>query len=216
MAYKIIFIDEENSQHELFQTYIEESDKQLEVKCLFPKSSLEEMLETIVEETPDAIVSDYLLNDIKEDIDYNIPYTGVELVKQFQQERPNFPCFIITSFDNEAVAETNDVNLVYIKALLTNGEVNTKARFYDKIYEQIAKYKNLLDNAQEEINILIEKRRLKTSTLDEDQRLIELDDFLEKSLHNSSRVPSDMKKTENIENLALVIEKLDELLGKLE
>ena len=174
------------------------------------------MLETIIEETPDAIVSDYLLNDIKEDIDYNVPYTGVELVKLLQQERPNFPCFIITSFDNEAVAETNDVNLVYIKALLTNGEVNTKARFYDKIYEQIAKYKNLLDNAQEEINILIEKRRLKTSTLDEDQRLIELDDFLEKSLHNSGRVPSDMKKTENIENLALVIEKLDELLGKLE
>ena len=148
MAYKIIFIDEENSQHELFQTYIEESDRQLEVKCLFPKSSLEEMLETIVEETPDAIVSDYLLNDIKEDIDYNIPYTGVELVKQFQQERPNFPCFIITSFDNEAVAETNDVNLVYIKALLTNGETNTKARFYDKIFEQIAKYKILLNNVQ--------------------------------------------------------------------
>ena len=80
MAYKILFIDEEKSQHDLFQNYMDAAPDDMVVKCLFPESDINAMIAKIDEEHPDAIVADYLLNDMKTDVNYNISYNGVELL----------------------------------------------------------------------------------------------------------------------------------------
>ena len=181
MAYKVLFIDEEKSQQSEFMEYME-SASDLEVQCVYPKSDLEEMIQLIDELVPNAIVSDFLLNEIKEDIKYVVKYTGSELVNEYQRQRPAFPCFVLTSHDDEAVAKSDDVNVVYIKNLMHNGEKESKAKFYEKIKEQINKYRKSIEAAQSELSALVEKKRKDGLTLPESERMIELDDFLEKSL----------------------------------
>ena len=216
MAYKVIFVDEEQEQQELFQDYMEAVAEQIDVACIFPKAEIEEMLQEIDEQHPDAIVTDYLLNDIKENIKYNISYTGVDLVRQYRAMRPNFPCFIITSFDNDAVSETDDVNLIYVKNILNNKEEGVKVHFYDKIREQISKYQKSIESAKNELQSLLTKKENGDIDPTQEQRIIELDDFLEKSLDNYDALPSEIKKISSLDKLTSMIVKVDELLEKID
>jgi DNA-binding NarL/FixJ family response regulator len=47
----------------------------------------------------DAIITDHKLNEENSNISFN----GLELVKEILDKTPQFPCFILTSFDSEAV-----------------------------------------------------------------------------------------------------------------
>lgn len=216
MKYKILFIDEEKSQHNQFLNYMDSALHLLDVECLLPEPDIDTMIDRIEDIHPDAIITDYLLNDIKTDVHENISYTGVDLVVQYRAMRPNFPCFVLTSYDDDAVCDVDDVNLIYVKKLLSGEDTSLKSKFYEKIYFQIKKYKASIDQAQVELKNLLEKRNKGIISLDEEQRLIDLDDFLEKSLDNYHAVPAEMKKLSNIKNMSVMIEKLDEVLKRID
>lgn len=214
MAYKVLFVDEEREQHDHFLDYMDAAND-VTVECILPAPSLQEMIQIFDERKPDAIVSDYLLNDIKDDVDYNIPYTGSELISEYRKHRPNFPCFIITSHDDDAVGDSDDVNLIYVKFLLTGDESNVKVKFYNKIIEQINKYHNFIIEAQQKLTSLLNKKRAEGLEPTETERLVELDGFLEKSLDTYETLPADMKKSENLDKLSSLVEKIDSLLSKM-
>ena len=214
MAYRVLFIDEEKDQQNDFMEYMEAAPD-VEVICVYPEPDLERMIQKIDEIAPDAIVSDFLLNDIKLDISYTVKYTGSELVNEYQKQRPAFPCFVLTSYDDRAVTGSNDVNVVYVKDLLhNNGEAEAKAKFYEKIKEQINKYRKAIQNAQSELNELLEKKKNAGLTLSENERLVELDDFLEKSLDSYSALPKDLKRSETLDMLSKLIENVDLLIAQ--
>lgn len=215
MAYKILFVDEEKSQHDLFMNYMDAAPDDMVVKCLFPESDIDTMVTRIDEEHPDAIVADYLLNDIKTDVNYNIGYNGTELLTEYRTMRPNFPCFVLTSYDEDAVYDTDDVNLIYVKSILTKEDPDIKSKFYNKIHSQIQKYRTSIVDAQLELKSLLAKRADGSICLQEEQRLIDLDDFLEKSLDSYNAIPKEMKELSNLKNIAILIEKVDDLLKKL-
>ena len=124
--------------------------------------------------------------------------------------------FIITSFDNDAVSETDDVNLIYVKNILNNKEEGVKVHFYDKIKEQISKYQKSIELAKNELHSLLTKKEDGDIDPTQEQKIIELDDFLEKSLDNYSALPSEMKKVSNLDKLTSMIAKVDELLEKID
>lgn len=217
MSYKIVFIDEEKEQQEWFEEYFDSHKKdETSIISIFPGTSMEDMISTLDEQHPDAIIADFLLNEIKEDIKHNVPYNGVDLVQTYQYRRPEFPCFILTSKDEDALNESSDVNMVYVKGFLKNEKGNTTVSFYDRVIRQIAAYRERLDRAQSEVDELIEKRRSGQMTIQDNNKLVELDDFIERSLDRESSIPADMKSTENIDKLSSMVAKLDELLAKLD
>lgn len=81
MDYKILFIDEEEKQHDRFMDYFEAICPEIEPVCVLPKPSLEEMMALIDELHPDAIVTDYRLNEIKLHINYTVKYNGNDSLK---------------------------------------------------------------------------------------------------------------------------------------
>jgi hypothetical protein len=220
MAYNILFIDEESSQQERFLDYFEKVYPEIVPKCVFPEAYLEEMLEKVSEIHPDAVVTDFVLNEIKTDISYNVNYTGIELVDAIHKHREGFPCFIITSFDDTAVDATDDVNLVYIKDVLNTkkgtSKDTSKVTFAQRIISQVDKYRSKIDNAKEELSALVEKREKGQAGADDESRIIKLDSFLEKSLDSYSALPPELKELSNIDRLNELIEKTDALLKKLE
>lgn len=215
MAYKLVFIDEEKDQHNDFKDYMDAAGDQFVLECLYPEPDMESMINRLEECHPDAIVSDFLLNDIKEDIQYNVSYNGAELVQEYRAMRPDFPCFVITSHDNDAVPEVDDVNLVYVKGLLTDGEKNNKVKFYDKIKAQIDKYKSAISVAQKEFNELLDKRKAGTMDMIDEERLVDLDNYLEKSLDNHTALPSQLKSSDNLRRMTSALDDIESLLSKL-
>ncbi len=217
--YKILFIDEEKDTLEDFEEFVEDFPSKVELKPLtsFPLASKDEMIEHIIKLAPDALVVDFRLNEMKNDIKYNVPYNGVDLVEEYQSIRNNFPCFVLTALDDEAVNQSEDVNIVYIKNILYNKEEgNAKAKFLDRVLGQIEHYKSRIENAKIELAELVSLRKAGKADINIESKIIELDDFLEKSIDAKNSIPSEFKTLSNSNRLDSILNKVDELLKKID
>lgn len=215
MKYKILFIDEEKRQQDEFADFMDHYQDRVELVCRYPLSTKEATISMIDEQHPDAIVSDFKLNDIKDDIKYNVGFDGSELMDAYLDERPGFPCFVLTSFDDEAIYRSHDLNIVYLKRDLHPSK-DDKITFADRIIQKIVSYQSEITNAQERLNVLMELRRNGQATSKDEQELIELDSFLERSLGQKTQVPAGMKELSNMSRLNELIGKADSILAKLE
>ncbi|VEI62275.1 hypothetical protein [Serratia rubidaea] len=216
--YRILFIDEETDAIDEFKDYADETttSEQIEVIDEFPQASLDEMIETIIKINPDAVITDFMLNEKKTSINYGVEYNGIDLVKRFISIRDGFPCFVMTSFDDDAVKESDDVNIVYIKDILhSEKNSNVKASFLEKVVSQITHYRAKIDNYEKELKKLIEIRKMGKATVAEENRIIELDHFLEQSVDRKSSIPKEFKELSNTQRLQEILSKVDSLLSKV-
>ena len=217
--YKIIYVDEYQEDIDDFLDYFEDKDSnnKFEVIYLLPEKTLDEMYEKIFEENPDAIISDFKLNDMKTEIRYNVPYTGVILTEKILENKEKFPCFVMTSYDDEAIKVSQDVNMVYIKDILHGGEdkIEAEANFLDKVENQIIHYKKRIEDAEKELLELINKSQNQSLNAKEESRLLELDTFIEKSTNQESSLPEHLKGTKNLDELHKMIDSTDALLAEL-
>lgn len=216
MEYNILFIDEESTQHDQFMDYFEQVCPEIVPLCEFPLATVAEMLQRIEELCPDAVVTDFRLNEMRVDIHYNVKYDGIELINAIREQREGFPCFVITSFDDEAVNGSDDVNMVYIKDILRPEADKAKVTFAERITRQVDKYRSRIGNAKQEILTLMKKRKEGNANVYDEERIIEIDSFLEKSLGAYESIPKGLKELSNLDRLNSLIGRVDELLGKIE
>lgn len=216
MEYKVMFIDEETTQHEDFEDHFDEYWPEAKVICVFPSPTLNKMMEEIEQYQPNAIVVDFQLNEKKTDIDYNVCYNGVELLKEIQAQKCDYPCFVLTSYDDDAVADSDDVNFVYIKKNLHFSSDNGKVSFAQRVKSQIDKFLARVENAKAELSVLLEKRKSGKANVKDEGRIIELDSFLEKTIDATGAIPDEMKHLSNMERLNSLIDKVDQLICKFD
>jgi len=218
--YKILFIDEQKGDIDDFLDYVEESNtkENFTVETEYPLEDIDEMMDLIIKHNPDAIVTDFMLNEYKENIQYNVPYNGVQLVKSFTSIRDGFPCFVMTSFDDNAVKESEDVNIVYIKDILHGSEAKTqaKASFLVRVEAQILHYKSKIQQAENELLRLLKLRNERKATMSEENELIRWDNFLETSIDKKSSIPEEYKTLSNTSKLEEMLSKVDQLLKTVE
>lgn len=216
--YKILFIDEESDAIDEFKDYAEQTtaSEQFSVIAEYPQPTLDEMIYTIIKLNPDAIVTDFMLNEKKTAINYGVNYNGMDLVKKFTTIRESFPCFVMTSFDDDAVKESDDVNIVYIKDILhSEKNSNVKASFLEKVVSQITHYRVKLENSENELKSLIKLRNEGNAGIVDENRIIELDHFLEQSIDRQSSIPKEFKELSNTNKLHEILSKVDSLLEKI-
>lgn len=219
--YKILFIDEERDSFDDFLDYVEKSPRAGEIEPLtqLPLEDLDSMIEKIIDISPDAIITDFNLNEKRVDIDYNVPYNGTELLETFLSIRDGFPFIVLTAFDDVAVNQADDVNKVYVKNILhkSNKEEMTKAKatFLDRVIASINRYQAKLKNAEEELVQLLEKKKAGKTNYDEEQRIIELDGFIEKSVDKGSSIPNEYKLSSNTDRLGELLSRVDNMINKL-
>ncbi len=216
--YKILFIDEEDDAIDDFKDYADETttSEQILIVAEFPQPTLEEMIQTIIKINPDAIITDFMLNEKKTSIKYGVEYNGIDLVKNFTSKRDGFPCFVMTSFDDDAVKESDDVNIVYIKEILhSEKSSNVKASFLEKVVSQIAHYRSRIESYENELKALIELRNNGKANISDENRIIVLDQFLEQSIDRQSSIPMEFKELSNTNRLNEILLKVDNLLSKI-
>lgn len=217
--YKIIYVDEYREDIDDFLDYFEEKDtnNKFDIEYLLPENSLDLMYEKIFEKNPDAIISDYMLNEYKSDINYNVPYTGVDLTEKILEIKEKYPCFVLTSYDDQAIKTSQDVNMIYIKDILHGSEekTNAKANFLDTVENQIIHYKKRIENSENELLKLINKSNEEALNAIEEAKLLELDTFIEKATNQQSALPEHLKGTKNLDELHKMINSTDTLLAEL-
>ena len=62
---------------------------------------------------------------------------------------------------------------------------------------------------------LLEKKKAGKANYDEEQRIIELDGFIEKSVDKSSSIPNEYKLSSNIDRLGELLSRVDNMINKL-
>jgi len=220
--YKIIFIDESKDEIDSFLDYADRQNlnDDIEIKWIYPCEDIKSTIDKILyEHEADAIISDFMLNEYKEDISYNVPFNGVDLVEGVQKIKKKFPCFVMTSYDQNAVGASSDVNIVYIKRLLHENieqETGVKISFIGKVVEQIKHYKKKISNSQNRLNELITKANNKLLNAKEEAELLDLDNFLESALNHETRIVPQLKNKSTLNDLHKLIENTDTLLKKMD
>jgi len=210
--YKILYVDEVPYDRRRFQKYIYDHDSEKKFITDAPEldAEIDVFLEKIMLENYDAIITDHKLNEENAMIQYD----GIDLVDAILKQRADLPCFILTSFDDEAVRDGNDVNIVYIKGLMNSDEENEghKAKFIDKIENQIKHHRKKIENSKAELLELSTKAYLDAK---DEARLIELDTYIEKTTNAPSSLSPQLKSAHNLNELHKMIENTDKLLAEL-
>lgn len=218
--YRIIFVDEQKSDIDDFLDYVDAKNtrESFEVIPEFPLEDLDEMVDLILKQNPDAVITDFMLNEYKEEVKHNVPYNGVQLVQEILSIREGFPCFVMTSFDDDAIKVSNDVNLIYIKNILHGAEKDTKAKanFLERVENQINHYKSKIEESEKKLEELVKLRAEGRAGIREEQDIIELDNFLEMSIDKRNAIPPDYKSLSNTKRLEDILTKVDELLSKVD
>lgn len=203
MKYKIAYIDEDESDTRRFQRF---SYNFFDVVPIIPKDCIEDTCNEILENHVDAIVSDF---DFAEQLS-TVHYDGTDLVSLFLKKREGFPVFILTSYEDDAISKGEDVNIIYEKKEMDEGE-----QFLERIKAQIEKHKHRLETDENRLLALIsESKKRKLDAVERDE-LAELDSKIEKTLDKESRISNILRDDKEASELSELLKKVDELAKSL-
>lgn len=166
----IAYVDEDEDALEDFLIDADNSNLFREVIILKPEAHLADMVEALLALPIDALVSDFRLSDASP-----VEYDGGKLVSAYLATRADFPCFIRTSWDNDALHGTDDVNRVYSKE---DGSQDLNRPLFERISLQIAHYKLQLQRWSDELETLLAIDR-STLSAAQIERIVELDTRIE-------------------------------------
>ena len=96
--HKVAYIDESRDEILKFQRRVSEI---FEVVYFLPKPKFDKFVGELLNSAAEAFVSDFLLNEYRTDVKEAISYTGADLIEEILRIRQGFPCFVLTSYDND-------------------------------------------------------------------------------------------------------------------
>lgn len=208
--YRLGYVDESDGDTLYFYNrFIKQYENTYELVEINPLNydSLDFLIDDILKMNLDILVVDYRLNEYE-----CISYQGTDLIDEVKSVKRDFPCVILTSNAEEAIENSSDVNIVYPKPLLANDDKG-KALFELKIKHSIELYKGKIADAEKQIQELFDKAG--DLSLEEEERICYLDDFLESNTNNRNKVPLHIKKEQHIDNIKKLVEKTQLIIDKL-
>lgn len=163
---------------------------------------------TLGERNFDYLIVDYQLNES------GCGYNGDDIVKSFSGHFPHFPLILLTTFENGALEEVDDFDFNKIHA---KTEIN-KPEFALRLNRQIKAYRERTQQSEDELELLVERRRAgETLSAEEEQRLLDLDTFLDEVVGRDGQEPPEhLRNPTNDAKITKLLAKTDALLNKLE
>ena len=195
---------DDNNGHLLKEKYKDVTLEPFEIQL---EDDIEQMVEKIVANKPDALIIDFKLSSQK-----IISYTGVSLAKAIEKRLSSYPIFILTAFEDDLYEkESFDAYQVFDFDRYIN-EVNERIEINSKIVQQIRKYKSELSQWKAELTELLPHAGENASI---DERILQLDSLIEKSVDGTSALSSKLKHELNdTSRVQMLIDKIDELISK--
>lgn len=220
MNYSIGIIDDDSTKITQLLTYLdlgwddEEGNllkKKYEDVVLCPReikieSTEADMVQKIYENKPDALIIDYKLSSQQ-----NIAYSGISLARAIDAKLHDFPIFILTSFQDDVYSkECFDVYQVFDFERYI-GDQNERIEINSKIVEQIRKYNRTILKWKSELAQLLP---LRGTTVSVDDRIVELDTWIENSIDGDSALSPKMKRDLGSNHIQALIAKIDSIINE--
>ena len=138
-----------------------------------------------------------------------ISYTGVSLAKGIHVRLMGFPIFVLTTYRDDLFDhELFDAYLVFDFARYI-GEDKERVEINSKLIEQIKKYRTEIENWKNELESLLPHAG-ESATIDE--RILELDSWLERSIDGRTAISLPVKRDFTAEKINELISKIDSLI----
>ncbi len=204
-ALKIGYVDDDQTEIDSFCRFARDY---FEVETFKPtrNTKIIKIVDWVKETKISAIIVDYDLKE-KDSIQFN----GNEIVEKLQQEFFNFPSFILTSYEEKAVNGTKDSDIIFDKG---TSYKNDKADILRKrIKNKIIVYRKALIDAENEYSDLIKKKN--KMSLREEDKLLKLDSFIERSKGTKGYIPELVKTNSNYKKLSELVNKADKIISEI-
>lgn len=211
----ICYVDEERRDIDAFvQAMDSEGGGQFNIVDIHVDAnlSLDELMTRLDPKGFDYLIVDYFLNQ-----NDAVSYKGDEVLLRFNKKARDFPQMLLTNDDKNAikVAQGIDVEIIRGKKEYTDDP----ELFAERINKQVEQYHLKLDTYSKELEELAQKVANDDElTLEEEERYIELDNFLDDAIDPTAiKVPDDLKKVSisNSDKLDDLINRTDQLIEKL-
>ena len=205
--YKIGYIDEESQWVDKFVLRLKEAFEVYIFK-LTPETSLENILQQIHEAELDCLVVDFELKEA--DV---VQFNGDEIIDSLRAKYPYFPVFIITAKEEDDVlGQVEDNDIVRLK-----DELDSKPKILiQRIQNKINSYYKQIDEAEETVKKLIEKRNAGGElSIPEEELLNEKYLFLEKINPSEKTLPDNLIQPESISKLNEFVSETKQILEEL-
>lgn len=207
VKYKIGYIDENPQDVADFLLYFEDFPD-FRVKSLDLVDDMDTMISEIIENKIEAVIIDYRLQEGNAKVSFN----GDVLFNKIKETLLNYPVIILTAKVSNAEKEDIDPDKIYDKEMIIPGD----EKLVKRLRKHIDNYKKDLKDKEDKIIKLIAKKQKEGLQFNEEDELIELDNYLEKSLYQKNLVPEDLKHSSNADKLDELINTANDLLTKLE
>jgi hypothetical protein len=212
MKYKIAYIDEDKGWINTFYQTFKNDFEILRIE-VNPESSVDAILDQLLSNNLDAIVTDYLLEENAE-----VPFNGNKIVEEIKRTKPHFPIVMLTSFPTQAIGHTDDVHIIYNKNILSVENDREKEEldiFKSKIQSNISNYYKKIDDTNLKIEQLIEKRNNNGLEISEEEELTKLYILFDELNPDGKDLPANLIHRDSITKLNEFVSETREILEEL-
>jgi DNA-binding NarL/FixJ family response regulator len=207
--YRLGIVDEYERDIDKFHQFFEDDFEVVEI-TLAPTA--EETVQNIIDSHVDAVAIDYKLKEYNQ---VEINYLGNTVYDLLQERLHDFPSFLLTSYAPDADKETLIDTFKIISRSCMNPTLDVGRRLIEQVKAKIAQYRTMLTDSETRLLELIEKQKKEPLDAVEEQEMIELDEFLEKSLAGKSNIPMEWKRSKALETLNHFATMAEEILQQL-
>jgi len=209
MKYKLAYIDEDDGWLNTFYQTFKGDFEILKIKA-DSMTTLDDIVNTVFENEVDGLVTDYLLDETGE-VDFN----GNKIVDAIRSYKPHFPAIMLTSYEPQAISQTEDVNIINGKDILDGENKERLEILRIKIKSNIDRYYSLIENTESRIEELVEKRNNNDLELKEEEELTKLFIILDELEPEGKDIPANLIKDEAITKLNEFVSQTREILDEL-
>ncbi|MBR9831205.1 hypothetical protein GYB57_03570 [bacterium] len=214
MKYTLGILDEEIEQIETIEAVFEDAFNIVQIEFV---ESIDELIEKIKSEKIDVLSIDYKLKDHNKGFEFNGDYFFNELLERFGE----FPAFILTQNVSNAKKESKKINPRFIvdkeqiHFFTDQKNKNEKDKFIEELILEIEIHQNKIQEDVEELKTLESLLEKGEKLGDKENRYIELNNKLSKSLSGYDALPQTYFSKNTNDRLDLLIKQTEELLKKL-
>ena len=139
----IAYINEKEDERDNFFNDAYDSGLFAKIYRVEPRQSFGEMLAFVLSLNIDALIADFNLTEAAP-----LEYFCEQFVERFLEVRADFLCFIMTSYEKDALSSSADVNRVYSKDI--SADAHSDRSLFERIALQIKKHRDLVESWQDE------------------------------------------------------------------
>lgn len=209
MDFKVLYIDEDEIDRKQFLINFDQDGCEIDV--IHPLSDIDDMVASIIDRKPDAVVSDYHLKEKEPSLNYD----GAELLFLLRSFKSKLPCFLLTSYEAEAIKNIYDVNFVHDKNELIPEDCD-KPSFGEKVFQQLTVNRNKVRSLKKRYSELHDIYLNNEITPVLARELADLSDEIEAYVFFDGKVGKEIKDIFVMKKLDDILEFSKELMRRIE